>query len=130
MSLAALHPILGLFQYQGVSDAAAGSFSETHGTATWSDLSSVLSQPCGCAKLSSYWAFSDCGFRKTAWTCAEPDLIDTCPLPIHPFRNGRLSQNAYSLFLFIRDICDGDLVAWIDARLAAADNGGPDRAQA
>jgi hypothetical protein len=29
---------------------------------------------------------------------------------------------AYSLFLFIRDIADGDLVGWIDRRLQAADN--------
>jgi len=33
------------------------------------------------------------------------------------------------LFFFLRDVCDGDLVAWIDARLAAADDPGrPDRA--
>jgi hypothetical protein len=43
-------------------------------------------------------------------------------------RNGHLNQAAYSLFLFIRDLADGDLIGWIDAKLAAA-NGppGPDR---
>ena len=44
-----------------------------------------------------------------------PHLIDSCPLPTH---NGNLNQLAYSLFLFIRDIANGDLVGWIDARLA------------
>jgi hypothetical protein len=43
-------------------------------------------------------------------------------LPKHPLRNGRLNQTAYSLFLFIRDIADGDLVAWIDRQLADADD--------
>ena len=33
------------------------------------------------------------------------------------------NQAAYSLFLFIRDVCGGDFVGWIDARLAAADRG-------
>jgi len=50
-----------------------------------------------------------------------------CPLPTHRLRNGRLNQTAYSLFLFIRDIAAGDLVSWIDARLADADfDLGPD----
>jgi hypothetical protein len=43
-------------------------------------------------------------------------------------RNGRLNQTAYSLYLFVRDIADGDLVGWIDKRLSAADTQtGPDR---
>ncbi|HLL13417.1 MAG TPA: hypothetical protein VK570_20305, partial [Rubrivivax sp.] len=35
-------------------------------------------------------------------------------------------QTAYALFLFLRDVCGGDLVGWIDQRLASADD--PDRA--
>jgi hypothetical protein len=43
-------------------------------------------------------------------------------------RNGHLNQLAYSLYLFIRDIADGDLIGWIDQRLQAADTpAGPDR---
>jgi hypothetical protein len=41
-----------------------------------------------------------------------------CPLPRHDLRNGRLNQTAYSLFLFMRDLADGDFVGWIDGRLA------------
>ena len=37
-------------------------------------------------------------------------------------RNGRLNQMAYSLFLFIRDIADGDLVGWIDRQFQNADD--------
>jgi hypothetical protein len=42
-------------------------------------------------------------------------------VPSHDLRNGRLNQTAYSLYLFIRDIADGDLVGWIDRQLAEAD---------
>jgi hypothetical protein len=37
-------------------------------------------------------------------------------------RNGRLNQTAYCLYLFIRDIADGDLIGWIDQRLQAAND--------
>jgi hypothetical protein len=51
-----------------------------------------------------------------------------CPLPKLPLRNGRLNQGAYSLYLFIRDVADGDLVGWIDRTLADADDPtAPDR---
>jgi hypothetical protein len=35
-------------------------------------------------------------------------------------RNGRLNQTAYSLYSFIRDIADNDLVGWIEGQLASA----------
>ncbi|MGE3370102.1 MAG: hypothetical protein AB7I79_15185 [Rhizobiaceae bacterium] len=122
--------LVGVFQYQGVSDTAASRFIETHGAASFADLTSVLSKSCSCTKLRCYWSFADCSYRRMAQTCAEPELMGSCPLPVHPFRNGRLSQSAYSLFLFIRDVCDGDLVGWIDKRLEEADDGGASRAVA
>ena len=76
-----------------------------------------------CPLLASYWHFHGCGYRKGAQTCARPHLMETCPLPAHEFRNGNLNQLAYSLFLFIRDVAGGDIVAWIDTRLAEADTG-------
>ena len=81
-----------------------------------------------CPKLKSYWHFYDCRYDKISGTCSEPDHIDGCPLPSHQLRNGRLNQMAYSLFLFIRDIADGDLVGWIDRQFQAADDPtSPDR---
>ena len=53
--------------------------------------------------------------------------MDKCPLPSHQLRNGRLNQMAYSLFLFIRDIADSDLVGWIDRRFQGADAASPNR---
>jgi hypothetical protein len=46
-----------------------------------------------------------------------------------PSAEGQPDQAAYALFLFLRDICEDDLVGWIDQRLAAADPGteAPDR---
>jgi hypothetical protein len=58
---------------------------------------------------------------RTAWLIAQPCRF--CNL-----RNGRLNQTAYSLYLFIRDVADGDLVGWIDRQLHEAnDPPGADR---
>lgn len=68
-------------------------------------------------KLRCYWSFHGCGYRKGSRTCAEPGIVSYRSLPRHHLRNGRLNQTAYSLFLFIRDVADGDLVEWIDQTL-------------
>jgi hypothetical protein len=73
-------------------------------------------------KLKSYWHFHGCRYDKISRICSEPNHIDTCPLPSHQLRNGRLNQMAYSLFLFIRDVADGDLVGWIDRQFQDADD--------
>jgi hypothetical protein len=41
-------------------------------------------------------------------------------------RNGRLNQTAYSLFLFMRDVADGNFVAWIDRQLRTVERNSPD----
>jgi hypothetical protein len=110
------------FSFQGIADAIASAYMDRHGVMTWATIASDLSSQPSCPKLQSYWQFHDCGYRKIAGTCNEPDHFRGCPLPLHPMRNGRLNQIAYSLFLFIRDLADADLVAWIDCRLAAADD--------
>jgi hypothetical protein len=104
--------------YQGISDRVADSYMEKHGTVTWRDVDDVIGN-IGCRKLQSFWRFSECGFEKTSRTCKQPDHFDCCSLPRHDLRNGRLNQTAYSLYLFIRDIADCDLVGWIDDRLNA-----------
>lgn len=84
-------------------------------------IQSALLQKPSCVLLRSYWNFADCRYAKGLQTCAHPEHMPSCPLPRHPLRKGGLNQAAYSLFLFIRDICAGDLVGWIDDQLAAAD---------
>lgn len=108
--------------YQGISDTVARNYMTAHGRPRWRAVAHGAKNG-SCPLLQSYWHFHGCGYRKSGHTCAMPRLIDTCPLPSHAFRNGSLNQLAYSLFLFIRDIAGGDLVGWIDARLAEAEPG-------
>jgi hypothetical protein len=108
--------------FQGISDQVAQSYMSDHGRPRWASIAHGL-KVADCPLLKSYWHFHGCHYRKSSHSWALPDLIDGCPLPAHHFRNGNLNQLAYSLFLFIRDVAGGDLVGWIDGRLAEADYG-------
>ena len=113
--------LMSVLSFQGIADRVAEDFIDRHGNVDWSAIEQALAASPSCPKLDGYWLFHDCRYRKTSGTCAELDHIAACPLPGHALRNGRLNQTAYSLFLFIRDVADGDLVRWIDQQLAAAD---------
>jgi hypothetical protein len=102
------------FSFQGISNEIAANYMRRHGQATWRSVRKNLARRRSCPKLQSYWHFHGCRYEKTSRTCAEPDHIAGCPLPTHRLRNGHLNQIAYSLYLFIRDVADGDLVGWID----------------
>jgi hypothetical protein len=120
--------LISTFSYQGVSDAAARTYLEEHGSVDFHQIDAALHNPCSCLKLAGICSFTGCRYDKTSATCSEPDHIDGCPLPKHKLRNGRLNQTAYSLFLFIRDVAGGDLVAWIGKQLEQADQpNAPDR---
>jgi hypothetical protein len=106
--------------FQGVSDAVAASFMEKHGCISAADVNQgLLNAPC--PKLLGYWTFNGCGYRKMAGRCSEPKYFSACRLPTHLVRNGSLSQAAYSLYLFFRDVTAGDFVSWLDTRLEQAD---------
>jgi hypothetical protein len=109
--------LMAALSYQGIADAVAYDYMERHGRAAWRDIDQKLGRGVGCPKLKSYWHFHGCCYEKGSRTCAEPEHIGGCPLPSHDLRNGHLNQTAYSLFLFIRDLADGDLIGWIDAQL-------------
>ena len=108
--------------YQGISDAVARTYMADHERPRWRNVARGV-KSATCPLLNSYWHFHGCGYRKDAQTCAKPHLMQSCPLPCHEFRNGNLNQLAYSLFLFIRDVAGGDIVSWIDTRLAEAEPG-------
>jgi len=112
------------FSYQGISNQVAYEYMEQHGYVAWRDVEARLGRQPGCPKLRSYWHFYDCRYDQLSRTCSQPCRVRRCPLPRHDLRNGRLNQTAYSLFLFIRDIADGDLVGWIDNQLLRADQAG------
>ena len=105
------------FSYQGISDQVAQQYIDEHGNATWAGIEASLTQAPSCPKLRSYWAYEGCRYDKTSFTCSEPEHIHACTVPRHRLRNGRLNQTAYSLFLFIRDVADGDLIGWFDRQL-------------
>lgn len=115
--------LMKVISFQGVSDRAASEYMRKHGSVTWLEISYGLSKRPKCPKLRGYWNFHQCGYSKSKGTCTRPDLIARCPLPQHRLRNGRLNQSAYSLYFFIRDIADDDLVNWIDWRLWDASPG-------
>src|SRR5947208_655356 len=111
--------LLDAVSYQGVSDNIAFGYMERHGRVRWHHIADALAEAPACPKLTCYWAFENCGYRKGSGGCANPEHRSGCPLPRHDLRNGRLNQTAYSLFLFMRDLADDDIVAWLDERLAA-----------
>ena len=113
--------LLEELQYQGISDAAADGYLANHGTLRYAEISRAFQSPTECRKLLSFDSYTSCGFRKISNTCAEPILLPACPVGKHDLRNGRLNQIAYSLYLFIRDVCGGDLVSYIDYVLERAD---------
>jgi hypothetical protein len=120
--------LIAALSYQGISDQIAYDYMEEHGYVRWEDINQKLSLGASCPKLKSYWHFHGCQYTKLRRTCTQPDHIAHCPLPTHDLRNGHLNQLAYSLYLFIRDIAEGDLIGWIDQRLQAANSPtGPDR---
>jgi hypothetical protein len=109
------------FSFQGISDQVARNYLRKHGGVTWQQITANLEDSPACPLTASYWQFEGCRYDKGSFTCSRPDLIERCPLPRHPLRNGRLNQTAYSLYLFIRDVAKNDIVDWIDCRLAAAE---------
>jgi hypothetical protein len=115
--------------YQGIGDHVAHGYMERHGRVRWSEIAALIEASPSCPKLQSHWHFDHCRYQKVERCCTEPDHFPACSLPTHNLRNGRLNQAAYSLFLFMRDVADGDFVGWIDRRLADADlASAPDRA--
>jgi hypothetical protein len=112
--------LLEAFSYQGISDQVARGYLAKHGGATWRSIGAGLASAPSCPKLRNYRHFDQCRYDKGSFSCSEPEHIETCPLPRHRLRNGRLNQTAYSFFLFVRELADGDLVGWIDKQLVEA----------
>lgn len=112
--------LLTTFSFQGISDRVAREYMGKHGTASWAEIEAGLKASPSCPKLRGYWGYEGCRYDKTSSTCAEPDHIHACPVPRPRLRNGRLNQTAYSLFLFVRDCANANLIGWIDSQLATA----------
>ena len=118
--------LIAALSYQGISDQIAYDYMEQHGYVQW-----MISKTCPRRHLpqaQELLAFQSLRLHQAASDLHRARSHRRCPLPTHDLRNGRLNQTAYSLYLFIRDIADGDLIGWIDQRLQAANSpAGPDR---
>ena len=119
--------LLETANYQGISDYVAAQYMERNGTVSYLEVEQALAASGSCEKLADFTTFVNCGYEKTKRSCANESELACCPVPLFPLRNGRLNQTAVGLFLFIRDVAQGDLVQWIEnnarvghARLAAA----------
>jgi hypothetical protein len=66
-----------------------------------------------CPKLGSFEAFAGCGYQKGKKTCGEPGLLPTCPLPLLNMKKGALNRMAFSLHLFLREVCKNDFHAFV-----------------
>ncbi|WP_050589941.1 hypothetical protein [Mesorhizobium sp. L103C119B0] len=117
------------FSYQGIRDSHARAYIEKHGNAEWYGVTDALSREGRsseqelCPKLVDFDSYRGCRYRKVAQTCANPDSLATCPVPKLALRKGVLNEQAFSLYLFIRDECSGDLVAFIDRLLDVTNTG-------
>lgn len=115
--------IVPLLALQGIGDHAATHFAGRHAPVTWRLIDEAMRAAPSCQRLTSYWRFHACRYRKAVRSCAEPAHMPACFLPTLPLRKGALNQAVVGLHLFVCDVCGGDFVGWIDARLAAADPG-------
>ena len=114
--------IVALLARQGVSNHAAITFAERNGNPTFAAIAAGMAEA-HCPRLRSYWHFAGCGFRRSTGTCSTPHHRLLCPVTTIPARKGTLAEAAIGFWLFTRDVAGGDLVGWIDDRLAAADPG-------
>ncbi|MES0048589.1 hypothetical protein [Mesorhizobium sp. M0053] len=117
------------FSYQGIRDSHARAYIEKHGNAEWYGVTAALSREGRsseeelCPKLTDFDSYRGCRYRKATQTCANPDSLAKCPVPRLALRKGVLNEQAFSLYLFIRDVCRGDLVAFIDRLLDVTNTG-------
>jgi hypothetical protein len=109
--------LMEIISYQGIADRIASDYLDRHGRVRWTDVEQGLRRPDPCPKLTTYWTFHGCGYRTSACSCAVALRLPRCIVPALPMRNGRLAQSPVALYLFLRDVCSGDFISWIDDHL-------------
>lgn len=109
--------LMRTFSYQGISDRAVDAYIAEHGNASYDEIERNVENP-SCLKLRGFWSFNKCGYEKLQQTCSCRPLLPNCGVPQLPLRNGRLNQLAFSLYFFIRDVANGDLIDFLDNRIS------------
>ena len=119
MSRLLFKPLMGALSFQGISDAVAIGYMDTHGRVSYFNIQREIRQAKRkgpiCEKLESFDTYKNCGFKKTGPCCNNQEMIDDCPISQFNMLKGTLNQKCYDLFLYIRDHCRGDLIGhWDD----------------
>ncbi len=105
--------LIGGFKYVGGSDYVNETvWEQMNPKPTYHRLKEDLKAP-KCPKLHSFTNFNNCGYSKSKRTCNEPQFFSKCPLPRYNMRNGKLNQMVFSVYLFLRDRCDGDFPSFV-----------------
>ena len=112
--------LMQALSHQGIADRVADDYMQRHGRARWARIRAPAWRATPPApSWSVTGVFTTVDIAKEPAPAPSLRHIAACPLPRQPLRNGHLNQMAYSLFLFMRDVADGDFVGWIDRQLAA-----------
>jgi hypothetical protein len=107
--------LMEAFLYTGGSDQSnMGHYRKQKVKPTFNRIKKALVSA-ECPKLVSFDSFIDCGYRKTARTCNQPDLLESCPLPKFDMKRGGLNQMVFSLYFFLRDVCRNDFYHFVTA---------------
>lgn len=107
------------FSYQATSDQAVDRFRERNGDVTFQQVALQMeiarrNRSSFCPKLESFESFKGCCYRKAPRTCNSPTLISACPLPKFVLIKGSTNIKTISFFLWLSDICQGDLISFTD----------------
>jgi len=107
--------LMEAFLYTGGSDQSnEGHYRKQKNKPTFNKIRKAL-LAAECPKLVCFETFKNCGYRKMARTCNNPELIETCPLPKFDMKRGTLNQMVFSLYFFLRDVCQNDFYQFVQA---------------
>jgi hypothetical protein len=112
-------PLMEVLSFQGIGDSVVLSYMEKHGSITFFDILKGIYQQRKkhgslCEKLEIFQSFKSCGYQKTKPSCNNQDFLIRCPLPRQDMLKGVLNIKSFSLYFFVRDQCQGDLISHFD----------------
>ena len=117
-------PMMEALSFQGIGDAVVLRYQQAHGSISFHDILKAICRQrrkCHflCEKLSSFETFKGCGYQKSQPKCNNLGGLFDCPLPTHDLLKGVLNVKAYSFYLYIRDVCRGDMISHFDRIIQA-----------
>jgi len=109
------HKSIKLYQYLvesfllsgGGDQSNQGYYAKQHHKPTFNRVKRAV-KAAQCPKLAGFETFKGCGYRKGTHKCNELAFMKECPLPSFDMKRGALNHMAFSLYFFLRDVCEGD----------------------